>query len=137
MCFDIWKLLVWLCSRPRQWGLYVGIKTSFILGFATDLCVVFGPCHKNNVAVITKDCLVYVLYLYLYSNLNLNLYLNLYLNLNMYLNLNLYLNLYLYLYLFLNMFNLIFENKIILWTKSNALSKLSFKNFVVPMYICF
>ena len=133
MCFDIWKLSVWLCSRPRQWGLYVGIETSFILRFDTDLCVVFRPCHKDNVAVVTKDCLVYVLCLYLYPNLNLNLNLYLYLNLN----LNLYLNLYLYLYLFLNMFNLIFENKIILWTKPNALSKLSFKNFVVPMYICF
>ena len=41
-------------------GLYVGTETSFILGFATDLCVVFGPCHKYNVAVVTKDCLVYV-----------------------------------------------------------------------------
>jgi hypothetical protein len=35
-------------------GIYVGTKTSFILGFATDLCVVFGPCHKDNVAVVTK-----------------------------------------------------------------------------------
>ena len=60
MCFDIWKLSVWLCSGPRQWGLYVGTETSFILGFAPDLCVVFGPCHKDNVAVVTKDCLVYV-----------------------------------------------------------------------------
>ena len=60
MCFDIWKLSVWLCSEPRQWGLYVGTETNFILGFATDLCVVFGPCHKDNVAVVTKDCLVYV-----------------------------------------------------------------------------
>ena len=41
-------------------GIYVGTETSFILGFATDLCVVFGPCHKDNVAVVTKDCLVYV-----------------------------------------------------------------------------
>ena len=41
-------------------GIYIGIETSFILGFATDLCVVFGPCHKDNVAVVTKDCLVYV-----------------------------------------------------------------------------
>jgi hypothetical protein len=63
--------------------------------------VVFGPCHKDNVAVVTKDCLVYVLYLYLYPNLNL------------YLNLYLYLKLYLYLYLFLNMLNLLFANKII------------------------
>ena len=30
------------------------------MGFATDLCVVFGPCHKDNVVVVTKDCLVYV-----------------------------------------------------------------------------
>ena len=29
-------------------------RNYFILGFATDLCVVVGPCHKNNVAVITK-----------------------------------------------------------------------------------
>jgi hypothetical protein len=35
-------------------GIYVGIEISFILGFATDLCVVFGPCHKDNVAVVTK-----------------------------------------------------------------------------------
>ena len=46
------------------WALPMGIiccyGTSFILGFATDLCVVFGPCHKDNVAVVTKDCLVYV-----------------------------------------------------------------------------
>jgi hypothetical protein len=41
-------------------GIYVGIETSFILGFATDLYVVFGPCHKDNVAVVTKDCLIYV-----------------------------------------------------------------------------
>jgi hypothetical protein len=61
--------------------------------------VVFGPCHKDNVALVTKDCLVYVLYLYLYPNLSLNLYLNL--------------NLYPYMYLFLNMFNLLFANNII------------------------
>ena len=115
MCFDIWKLSVWLCSGPRQWGLYVGTETSFILGFATDLCVVFGPCHKDNVAVVTKDCLVYVLYLYLYPNLNLNMNLNMYLNLNLYLNLYLYWKLYLYLYLFLNMFNLLFANEIIFY----------------------
>ena len=41
-------------------GIYVSTETSFILGFATDLCVVFGPCHKDNMAVVTKDCLVYV-----------------------------------------------------------------------------
>ena len=41
-------------------GIYIGIETSFILGFATDLCVVFGSCHKDNVAVVIKDCLVYV-----------------------------------------------------------------------------
>ena len=41
-------------------GIYVGTETSFILGFATDLCVDFGPCHKDNVVVVTKDCLVYV-----------------------------------------------------------------------------
>ena len=41
-------------------GIYVGTETSFILRFATDLCVVFGPCHKDNVAVVTKDCLIYV-----------------------------------------------------------------------------
>ena len=35
-------------------GIYVGTETSFIMGFATDLCVVFGPCHKDNVAVVTK-----------------------------------------------------------------------------------
>ena len=52
--FDIWNISVWLCSGPCQWGLYVGTETSFILGFATDLCVVFGPCHKDNVAVVTK-----------------------------------------------------------------------------------
>ena len=75
--------------------IYVGIETSFILGFATDLCVVFGPCFKDNVAVVTKIVQYMYLYLYLYPNLNL------------------YLNLYLYLYLFLNMFNLLFANKII------------------------
>jgi hypothetical protein len=67
----------------------------------------FGPCHKDNVAIITKDCLVYVLYLSLYPNLNLNL------NLNLYFNLYLYWKLYLYLYLFLNMLNLLFANQII------------------------
>ena len=106
------------------WGLYVGTETSFILGFSTDLCVVFEPCHKDNVAVVTKTVWYMYLYLYLYLNLNLNLYLKL----------------YLYLYLFFNMFNLLFANKIIyfiLWTKSNVLSKPSFENFVVPMYICF
>ena len=36
-------------------GIYVGTETSFILGFATNLCVVFGPCHKDNVAVVTKE----------------------------------------------------------------------------------
>ena len=41
-------------------GIYVGTETNFIPGFATDLCVAFGPCHKDNVAVVTKDCLVYV-----------------------------------------------------------------------------
>ena len=35
-------------------GIYVGTKTSFILGFATNLCVVFGSCHKDNVAVVNK-----------------------------------------------------------------------------------
>ena len=60
MCFDIWKLSVWLYSGAHQWGLYVGTETSFILRFATDLCVIFGPCHKHNVAVVTKDCLIYV-----------------------------------------------------------------------------
>ena len=123
-------------SLTMFWALpmeiYVGTETSFILRFATDLCVIFGPCHKDNMTVVTKDCLVYVLYLYLYLNLNLNLYLNL--------NLNLYLNPYMYLYLFLNMFNLLFANKIIyfiLWTQPNVLSKPSFENFVVPTYICF
>jgi hypothetical protein len=80
-------------------GIYVGIETSFILGFATDLCVVFGPCHKDNVAVVTKTVWYMYLYLYLYLNLNLNLYLKL----------------YLYLYLFFNMFNLLFANKIIFY----------------------
>jgi hypothetical protein len=35
-------------------GIYVGTETSFVLRFATDLCVVFEPCHKYNVAVVTK-----------------------------------------------------------------------------------
>jgi hypothetical protein len=35
-------------------GIYVGTETSFILWFATDLCVVFGPYHKDNMAVVTK-----------------------------------------------------------------------------------
>ena len=35
-------------------GIYVGIEISFILGFATDLFVVFGPYHKDNVVVVTK-----------------------------------------------------------------------------------
>ena len=68
--------------------IYVGIETSFILGFTTNLCVVFEPCHKDNVVVITKTVWYMYLYLYLYLNLNLNLYLKL----------------YLYLYLFFNMF---------------------------------
>jgi hypothetical protein len=41
-------------------GIYVGIETRFNLGFATDLCVVFGSCHKDNVAIVTKTVLVYV-----------------------------------------------------------------------------
>jgi hypothetical protein len=97
ICFDFLKplSLTMFWAPPKE--IYIGTETSFILGFAIDLCVVFRPCHKDNVAVVTKDCLVYVLYLYLYSNMNLNLYLNL----------------YLYLYLFLNMFNLLIVNKII------------------------
>jgi hypothetical protein len=35
-------------------GIYVGTETSFIMGFVIDLCVVFRPCHKDNVAVVTK-----------------------------------------------------------------------------------
>jgi hypothetical protein len=35
-------------------GIYVGIETNFIMGFAIDLCVVFGPCHNDNVAVVIK-----------------------------------------------------------------------------------
>ena len=39
-------------------------ETSFNLGFATNLGVVFEPCHKDNVVVVTK--IVSYLYLYLY-----------------------------------------------------------------------
>ena len=35
-------------------GIYIGTKTSLILRFAIGLYVIFGPCHKDNVAVVTK-----------------------------------------------------------------------------------
>jgi hypothetical protein len=89
------KLLSLTMFWTPPMGIYVSIEISFILGFATNLCVVFGPCHKDNVAIVNKTVWYMYLYLYLY----------------LYLNLNLYLNLYLYLYLFLNMFNLLFAKE--------------------------
>jgi hypothetical protein len=29
-------------------------KTSFNMRFATDFCVIFGPCHRANVAIVNK-----------------------------------------------------------------------------------
>ena len=40
--------------------IYIGTETSFIMGFSTDLYVVFGSCHKDNVVVVTKDYLIFI-----------------------------------------------------------------------------
>ena len=54
-------------------GIYVGTETSFILGFAIDLCVVFGPCHQDNMAIVTET-VQYMYYIYIYIRICIWIY---------------------------------------------------------------
>ena len=48
--FFFLDILVWLCYGLCQDNALKS-ETSFNMGFDIDLCVIFGPCHKDNVIV--------------------------------------------------------------------------------------